>query len=123
MSISKLFTLVAVLSLSFGSLQSVYADASKIGVWKPGESSPTKRTEVAAAAIDGKIYVVGGISKPSLSNALDYAISRAVEVYNPVSNTWSTTTPLPEGRHHAGIAVLNGNLFVIGGFAQSLLSV
>jgi N-acetylneuraminic acid mutarotase len=123
MSTSKLFIAALVLFFPFVSIQPVFANASKLGTWKTGAPAPTKRTEVAAAAVGGKVYVVGGFSKPSLKNALDYAISRAVEVYDPGSNTWSTTTPLPEGRHHAGIAVVNGALYVIGGFTKSLLSV
>ena len=123
MSTSKLIITTFVLFFPFVSIQPVFADASNIGAWTMGASAPTKRTEVAAAAVDGKIYVVGGFSKPSFKNALDYAISRAVEVYDPESNTWTTTAPLPEGRHHTGIAVLNGALYVIGGFTKSLFSV
>lgn len=119
----KLFSIIFVYFFTFWSMQSVHADTSKTGSWVTGAPAPSKRTEVAAAVVEGKIYVVGGFSKPSLSNVLDYAISRSVEVYDPVSNNWSTTTPLPEGRHHAGIAVLNGTLYVVGGFTQSLLSV
>ena len=94
-----------------------------IGTWNQGAPAPTKRTEIAAAALDGKIYAVGGFNKPSLSNVLDFAISRDVEVYDPATDTWSTTTPLPEGRHHAGIATVDGFLYIIGGFAKSGLSV
>ncbi len=123
MSLTKLFFIIFVYLLTFWSIPSVHADTSKTGTWVTGAPAPSKRTEVAAAVVEGKIYVVGGFNKPSLSNVLDYAISRSVEVYDPVSNNWSTTTPLPEGRHHAGIAVLNGTLYVVGGFTQSLLSV
>ena len=125
MSILKVFIVTFVLFLSLINKTVTYADApaAELGAWTTGAPAPTKRTEVAVAAVEGKIYVVGGFNKPSLRNALDYAISHSVEVYDPESNTWTTATPLPEGRHHAGIAVLNGKLYVIGGFAQSLLSV
>ncbi len=93
------------------------------GTWIQGAPAPSKRTEVSAAALDGKIYVVGGFSRPSFSNVLDFAISRDVEVYDPATDVWSTTTPLPEGRHHAGIAVLDGFLYIVGGFAKSGFSV
>lgn len=123
MSTLKVFIGTVVFFFSLTNITAVFADVSKLGVWATGAPAPTKRTEVAAAVVEGKIYVVGGFNKPSLKNALDYAVSRSVEVYDPESNTWSTATPLPEGRHHAGIAVLNGTLYVIGGFAKSLLSV
>ena len=93
------------------------------GTWTQGAPAPSKRTEIAAAALDGKIYAVGGFNKPSLSNVLDFAISRDVEVYDPITDSWSATTPLPEGRHHAGIAALDGFLYIIGGFAKSGISV
>ena len=94
-----------------------------LGSWSKGAPAPTKRTEVAAASLGGNIYVVGGFSEPNLSNLLHLAISRAVEVYDPVKDSWSTRAPLPEGRHHAGIAALEGYLYVIGGFTASFMSV
>ena len=98
-------------------------DQSAQGHWMIGASAPTKRTEVAVAALRGKIYVVGGFNEPGLANFFDYTISHAVEVYDPKTDSWTTTTPLPEGRHHAGIASIDGHLYVVGGFSQSLFSV
>ncbi|XP_060063807.1 kelch-like protein diablo [Ylistrum balloti] len=40
---------------------------------------------------------------------------RMVEQYNPMSNSWNHLTTLPETRHHLGVAMLDGLLFVIGG--------
>jgi N-acetylneuraminic acid mutarotase len=85
--------------------------------------APTKRTEVAAAAVAGKIYVIGGFQEPTLSNLKDLAISQAVEEYDPASDRWSTKAPLPVGLHHAGIGVVKDKLYVIGGFTKSFLSV
>ncbi len=120
----KFFIIILALFLPFTNLGWVLADSSQQGTWTVGSPAPTKRTEVAVAAVEDKIYVVGGFSgELSLKNALNFAISPAVEVYHPATNTWTMTTPLPEGRHHAGIASLNGILYVIGGFAKSSLSV
>ena len=98
-------------------------DQPSQGHWVIGASAPTKRTEVAVAAVQDKIYVVGGFSEPSLANFFNYTISQAVEVYDPKTDLWTTTTPLPDGRHHAGIASFHGYLYMVGGFSQSLLSV
>lgn len=115
--------LIALLLLFvFVSMEQVVAETGK-DVWIQGASAPSKRTEVAAATLNDKVYVVGGFNRPSLSNILDFAISRDVEIYDPAADAWSVTTPLPEGRHHAGIAVLDGFLYVIGGFAKSGFSV
>ena len=93
------------------------------GTWRTAASMPTKRTEVAAAALDGKIYVVGGFEKPSLANVLNFAITRSVEMYDPATDRWTSKVPLPVGLHHVGIDVVDGRLYVIGGYAQSAFSV
>lgn len=123
MSISRIFIVTGMLCLCLATPSQVLAETSKLGTWSTAAPAPTERTEVASAALAGKIYVVGGFSKPNLKNVLKLAISSDVEVYDPVADSWSTTTPLPEGRHHAGIASLNGYLYVVGGFTKSFLSI
>ena len=93
------------------------------GTWRTAAPMPTKRTEVAAAALDGKIYVVGGFEKPSLGNVMNFAITRSVEMYDPATDQWTSKAPLPIGLHHVGIGVVDGRLYVIGGYAQSAFSV
>lgn len=93
------------------------------GVWRTAAPMPTKRTEVAAAALDGKIYVVGGFEKPSLGNVMSFAITRSVEVYDPTTDRWTSKAPLPVGLHHVGIGVVHGRLYVVGGYSKSGLSV
>lgn len=84
--------------------------------------APSKRTEVAAAVLNGKIYVVGGFNEPSLSNITRLAVSNAVEVYHPQSDAWTTAAPLPARLHHTGTAVIAGRLYVAGGFTTGFLS-
>ena len=122
MFILRLFINANILLLTLTHINLALADISK-GTWTTAAPAPTQRTEVAAAAIEGKIYVVGGFNKPNLNNALKFAISNEVTVYDTAADSWSFTTPLPEGRHHAGIASLNGLLYVVGGFTKSFLSV
>ena len=122
MLISRLFIIAGILFLTLTHINLALADISK-GTWTVAAPAPTQRTEVVAAAIEGKIYVVGGFNKPNLQNILEFAISDEVEIYDTTSDSWSVTTPLPEGRHHAGIASLNGLLYVVGGFTKSLLSI
>lgn len=93
------------------------------GTWRQAAPMPTKRTEVAAAALDGKIYVVGGFEKPSFSNFMNFAITPSVEMYDPVTDRWTSKAPLPVGLHHIGIGVVGGRLYVVGGYSKSGLSV
>ena len=93
------------------------------GSWHTAASMPTKRTEVATATLEGKIYVVGGFEKPRLGNVMNFAITPSVEVYDPETDTWASKAPLPVGLHHIGIGVVGGRLYVIGGYSKSGFSV
>jgi N-acetylneuraminic acid mutarotase len=91
--------------------------AQSKGQWVAKAPATLKRTEVAAAAVRGKIYVVGGFQQ-----GLSF-VTPAVEEYDPATDTWQERAPLPSGLHHAGIGVVNERLFVIGGFERSLFSI
>ncbi|MBP6058340.1 MAG: galactose oxidase [Nitrosomonas sp.] len=121
MLISRLFIITGILFFTF--IHNPALADVPTGTWTTAAPAPTQRTEVAAAAIADKIYVVGGFNRPNLDNVLKFAISNEVAVYDTAADSWSFTTPLPEGRHHVGIASLNGMLYVVGGFTKSFLSV
>jgi N-acetylneuraminic acid mutarotase len=89
------------------------------GTWRTAAPAPTKRTEVAAATLDGRIYVVGGFGKPSLGNVMNFSITASVEVYDPITDRWASKASLPLGLHHVGIGVVGGRLYVIGGYTKS----
>jgi N-acetylneuraminic acid mutarotase len=93
------------------------------GSWTTAAPAPTARTEVTAAVLGDRIYVIGGFAEPSLSNLPSLTITNKVEVYDPVTNTWTTRAPLPVGLHHAAAVVAANRLYVIGGYTQALLSV
>ncbi|MDA2932434.1 hypothetical protein MYX19_04685 [Nitrospinae bacterium AH-259-F20] len=74
---------------------------------------PTVRNETAAAAIDGKLYVVGG-GTPGCCPAFD-----TLEVFDPNDGpigSWSTLEPMPTARRAPAAAVIDGKLYVVGGF-------
>src|SRR2546427_12198694 len=99
-----------------GTVASVAAavGAPSKGGWVAKAPALLMRTEVAVAAVRGKVYVVGGF-QPGLP-----FITPAVEEYDPVTDTWHERAPLPSGLHHAGIGVVNDRLYVIGGVELSL---
>ena len=84
-----------------------------------GAPAPTARTEVAVAVLDGMIYVVGGFERPNSWKIWQSSVSTKVETYDPTTNRWSSKPDLPVGLHHAGAAVLDGALYVAGGFTKT----
>jgi N-acetylneuraminic acid mutarotase len=93
------------------------------GVWHTAAPAPTKRTEVAAVTLRDKIYVVGGFEQPGFSNLMNFAITASVEEYDPSADRWNTKAPMPVGLHHVGIGVTGEQIYVIGGYMQSGLTV
>jgi N-acetylneuraminic acid mutarotase len=102
--------LVALLLLA----TAVAASAQSPGFWEPRPSLSLARQEVAAAALDGVLYVSGGLD----TNGTGVAV---VERFDPATGLWSSVAPLPVPRHHHGMAAAAGALFSIGGFQQSFI--
>jgi N-acetylneuraminic acid mutarotase len=68
----------------------------------------TARGGAAVQVVDGKIYVIGGMDATGASLS-------SVEIYDPVSNSWTTGTPMLTRRDNPGAAVLDDVLYVFGG--------
>ncbi|WDT70444.1 MAG: hypothetical protein MPW17_17030 [Candidatus Manganitrophus sp.] len=81
-------------------------DAAKVA-WEMRAPVPQPRTEVSAATLDGKIYLIGGFAKEG--------VTARVEMYDPATDRWTSRASMPVALHHAGAAVLNGKLYVVGG--------
>lgn len=86
---------------------------SGAAAWTPIASLPEARGAHAAAPLDGKIYLVGGVGS-------DGSLLSTFHAYDPARNTWSTAADLPTPRDHLGAAALDGKLYAVGGRRQSL---
>ncbi len=77
--------------------------------WTTLAPMPTKRGHISSSVVnvDGKIFVIGG----SVDNGSGGAPSNAVEIYDPATNTWKTTTGLPTGKKTPVADVINGKLY------------
>ena len=76
---------------------------------------PTARSGGGWGVYNGQIYVAGGeVATPSLVGAF-----RAVEAYEPATNTWTVMPQMPMPRHGVAGAVLNGRLHLISGMITS----
>jgi N-acetylneuraminic acid mutarotase len=78
--------------------------------WAALDDAPTARQEVAAAVVDGRIWVVGGF--------VGREGSTLVEVYDPAADAWEAGPDLPHAVHHAMAAELGGELIVAGGYTD-----
>jgi N-acetylneuraminic acid mutarotase len=80
------------------------------GAWTAKTPMPTARLHMAAAAIDGKLYVAGGIGACPPCTP-----TTAVEVYDPSTDSWTAKTPMPGGRVQPYVGVIGGRLYLAGG--------
>jgi N-acetylneuraminic acid mutarotase len=66
----------------------------------------------AAGVIGGKFYLVGGLFATSdpIGN-----IGQNVEAYDPATDRWVTRAKAPSVRYQTAAAVVNGELYVVGG--------
>lgn len=64
-----------------------------------------------AGVIGGLLYVVGGCI---FSDCIP-GNTNAMEVYDPVANTWTAKAPMPTARNNVTTGVIGGKLYVAGG--------
>lgn len=69
------------------------------------------KSGVALAALNGKIYAIGGLK--------DGDPVKSIEEYNPLTNTWIKKKDLNEARNRASATVIDGKIYVTGGTAGS----
>jgi N-acetylneuraminic acid mutarotase len=69
---------------------------------------------LAAAAIDGRLYAVGGRIDGNYSRNL-----ASNEAYDPATDRWEQRAPMPTARSGIAAAVLGGRMFVFGGEAPA----
>jgi N-acetylneuraminic acid mutarotase len=87
----------------------VHAYNPQTNTWSMRAAMPTPREHLGAAAIDGKLYAVGGRMQSLASN------SAVMEVYDPVTNKWSPGADLPTARGGITAIAYHGRLLVVGG--------
>jgi N-acetylneuraminic acid mutarotase len=79
--------------------------------WRTLPDLPTQRNHIGVAAVGGKIYVVGGRFEAGFESAQ----TDRVEMYDPITNTWTTRAPLPRPRGGVNAIEAHGYLHVFGG--------
>ncbi len=87
--------------------------------WRTEPPVPERRTEVSAATDGERIYLAGGFGAPDDDDDGDPDAPRALWAYAPEHGAWEEVTELPAGVHHAPFAYYEGQLFILGGFADT----
>jgi N-acetylneuraminic acid mutarotase len=85
--------------------------------WRERSPMPTPRNHTTAAAVNGKIYVIGGrVGAAFIGLASDISV---VEEYDPATDKWSAPRArMPTARSALGSGVINGRIYVAGGEFQ-----
>jgi len=85
----------------------VFAYDVRTRKWSRKASLPAVRTNLAAVALGGEIYALGGLDP--------FFATKSVYVYNPRRNQWRPGPSLPEKLHALTAVRFRGELWVIGG--------
>jgi N-acetylneuraminic acid mutarotase len=81
----------------------------------PKERMPTARSGGASGSDGRRIYVAGGeVTTTELVGAY-----RAIEAYEPATNSWTTLPSMPMPRHGVAGAVLENRFHLVSGMIQS----
>jgi N-acetylneuraminic acid mutarotase len=81
----------------------------------PKERMPTARSGGVSGTDGRRIYVAGGeVTTQELVGAF-----RAIEAYDPLTNSWSTLPSMPMPRHGVAGAVIGNRLHLVSGMIQS----
>src|SRR4249920_597496 len=81
----------------------------------PKERMPTARSGGASGTDGRRIYVAGGeVTTKELVGAF-----RAIEAYDPLTNSWNTLPSMPMPRHGVAGAVIGNRLYLVSGMIQS----
>jgi hypothetical protein len=87
---------------------------------------PKATADGITGVIDGKLYVLPGTCSGDLWPDPHYCEQEPIRQlfrYNPVTNTWITRRSSPHFHKSGAAGVINGKLYVVGGFVTAALDV
>lgn len=82
--------------------------------WTKKKNMPLGLHHVAAAELNGKIYMMGGFKYPDTGKPGWQPIDNAWE-YDPAKDAWKALAPMPTKRGSSNAVVHGGKIYVIGG--------
>src|SRR5512133_1735415 len=75
--------------------------------WRTLAPLPQGRAAGGLVALDGRLYLVGGV--------VEGGLAADTQVYDPAADAWSPAPGLPTPREHLGAAASAGRVYVVGG--------
>ena len=82
--------------------------------WQRLADMPTVRAGAKTAVVDGKIYVMAGYAGKD-NHVKNFKFLKAVEMYDPHTDTWVRKQDLPIPRIQFGVGTVAGKIYAIGG--------
>ena len=86
--------------------------------WTQNPDMLTPRADHCMATHAGRLYVAGGWYDDAVSGAR--TIVDTVDCYNVHTQQWTSVTRMPTPRYQASMVIVNGVLYVIGGFTMGV---
>lgn len=80
--------------------------------WRVVTNMPIPRHDVSSCVVDGKIYVIGGMSH---EYAVDKTFFKLVTRFDLETEIWDTCASLPESRLGAFASYINDKIYLFGG--------
>ena len=100
---------------ALGPTRSLYVYNVAANSWSTMTPMPVRSYGGAAAAIDGKLWVVA--TTPGDSGR--YIDPARIFRYDPATDSWSEREPAPHPHHLGTVGVINGKIYVAGGTAKT----
>lgn len=97
-------------------LDSVECFNTSTSTWEALPSMLERRCDASAHVIAGCLYVCGGCNGEASQNSALNSVLNTVEKFDPGTNAWEVMPPMLFARKCAAAGVIEGKLYVCGGF-------
>ena len=77
---------------------------------------PTPRSDFGIAVVQNKIYCIGGMRYYSYAGHGEGILCAVNEVYDPLTDEWENKTSMPTTRQRPIANVVDGKIYLMGGF-------
>mmetsp|Transcript_23251 Transcript_23251/g.72403 ORF Transcript_23251/g.72403 Transcript_23251/m.72403 type:complete len:431 (+) Transcript_23251:137-1429(+) len=84
--------------------------------WEALPSMLERRVDASAHVIAGRVYVCGGCNGEASQNSAMNSVLNTVERFDPCAGAWEAVPPMLFARKCAAAGVIEGKLYVCGGF-------